>query len=44
MLYHEDRGWGMDTSGDGGGDGKSLAERLEAIEDRLTSLEPTKGE
>lgn len=40
MMYHEDRGWGIDTSGDGesGGD---LAGRLEAIEARLAALEPT---
>jgi len=39
MMYHEDRGWGIDTSGDGesGGD---LAGRLDAIEARLASLEP----
>jgi hypothetical protein len=41
MLYHEDRGWGIDTSGDGGG---SLGERLEAIEARLAELETGKGE
>ena len=44
MLYHEDRGWGMDTSGDSSGDGEPLAERLDAIEARLDSLEPAKGE
>lgn len=44
MLYHEDRGWGMDTSGNRGGDGESLAERLDSIEARLASLEPAKGE
>ena len=44
MLYHEDRGWGMDTSGDSGGDSESLAERLDGIEARLASLEPAKGE
>jgi len=40
MMYHEDRGWGIDTSGDGesGGD---LAGRLEAIEARLAALEPS---
>ena len=42
MLYHEDRGWGIDTSGDGGGGG--LGERLEAIEARLAQLEAGKGE
>ena len=39
-LYHEDRGWGMDTSG--GGD--SLGQRLEAIEARLGELETAQGE
>jgi len=42
MMYHEDRGWGIDTS-DSDGDG-SLAERLAAIEDRLAKLEPAEGE
>ena len=42
MMYHEDRGWGIDTS-DGTG-GESLAERLDAIEARLDSLDPAKGE
>ena len=40
MMYHEDRGWGIDTSGDSGG----LGERLEAIEARLAELETGKGE
>jgi len=46
MLYHEDRGWGMDTSGTGGasGDGDSLVARLDAIESRLAKLEPVEGE
>ena len=41
MMYHEDRGWGIDTSGEGdsGGD---LASRLETIEARLAALEPAK--
>jgi hypothetical protein len=42
MMYHEDRGWGIDTS-NGGGD-ESLAQRLAAIEDRLAKLEPAEGE
>ena len=40
MLYHEDRGWGMETSG---GD-DSLRSRLDTIEARLASLETVKGE
>ncbi len=41
MLYHEDRGWGMDTS-DSSGD--SLGQRLGDIEVRLAELETAKGE
>lgn len=46
MLYHEDRGWGMDTSGASAGSsgGDSLGERLDAIESRLAKLEPVEGE
>ena len=46
MLYREDRGWGMDTSGsgDGPGGGEALGERLKAIEARLADLETVKGE
>jgi hypothetical protein len=44
MLYREDRGWGMDTSGTSGGNADSLAERLEAIESRLANLETAEGE
>jgi len=44
MMYHEDRGWGMDTSGGGGGSGEGLGDRLEAIEARLIELETAKGE
>lgn len=42
MMYREDRGWGMETSGTGASDG--LAERLDAIEARLASLETAEGE
>jgi len=35
MLYHENRGWGMETSGDSDPDRKTLSDRLEAIEARL---------
>ena len=38
MLYREDRGWGMDTSGVSG-DGSELAARLESIEARLDAIE-----
>ncbi len=41
MLYHEDRGWGMDTSD---GNDTLLRDRLEAIESRLANLETGKGE
>ena len=41
MLYHEDRGWGIDTAGDGGG---GLGDRLAAIEARLAQLETGQGE
>ena len=44
MMYREDRGWGIDTSGEPGGGGNELAERLDAIEARLAELEPAKGE
>ena len=39
MLYREDRGWGMDTSGKLRGDSNALAERLDALEARLQRLE-----
>jgi hypothetical protein len=42
MMYHEDRGWGIDTSD--GGSGGDLADRLAAIEARLAALEPVEGE
>ncbi len=44
MMYHEDRGWGMNTSGGGGGSGEGLGDRLKAIEARLVELETAKGE
>lgn len=44
MMYREDRGWGIDTSGDGSNSGGNLGERLEAIEARLAELETGKGE
>ena len=44
MLYREDRGWGMDTSSDSGTGGKSLGDRLDAIEARLSDLETVEGE
>jgi hypothetical protein len=44
MMYHEDRGWGIDTSSGGGSPDGTLAERLEAIEARLEALEPPAGD
>jgi hypothetical protein len=44
MMYHEDRGWGMETSKGGDGPDDGLAERLEALEARLANLESAKGE
>ena len=44
MMYHEDRGWGMDTSGGGSGGGDELGDRLAAIEARLAELETVEGE
>ena len=44
MLYQEDRGWGMDTSGGGGAGNKSFEDRLGTIEARLSDLETAKGE
>jgi len=44
MMYHEDRGWGIDTSGAGEGVSDALGERLEAIEGRLSELESAEGE
>ncbi len=40
MLYREDRGWGMDSSGSG----ESMGKRLDEIEARLAKLEPAQGE
>jgi hypothetical protein len=44
MLYREDRGWGMDTSGASGGSDDSLAQRLDKIEARLAELETSAGD
>ena len=46
MMYHEDRGWGIDTSGsgDGAGNGDGIGDRLSAIEARLAEIETAKGE
>ena len=41
MLYREDRGWGMDTSG---GEDTLVLDRLEALESRLAELETSEGE
>ena len=42
MMYREDRGWGLDHSSEDGG--ATVADRLDAIESRLASLESTEGE
>jgi hypothetical protein len=44
MMYHEDRGWGMETSKTGDSADGGLAERLEALEARLANLESAEGE
>lgn len=44
MMYHEDRGWGMETSGTGDSADGGLADRLEALETRLANLESAEGE
>ncbi len=44
MMYRADRGWGIETSGDGSGGGDGIGERLEAIEARLAQLETANGE
>jgi hypothetical protein len=41
MMYREDRGWGIDTTGS---PDEAIAARLSAIETRLTELESGKGE
>ena len=41
MLYHDDRGWGLET---GAGGDESLKQRLDDIEARLAQLEPAEGE
>jgi len=44
MMYHEDRGWGIDTSENSGDSAGGLGKRLDAIEARLVELEPAGGE
>ena len=44
MMYHEDRGWGIDTSQGGGNGGADVAGRIDAIEARLAAIESAKGE
>ena len=44
MMYHEDRGWGIDNSPGSEGSSDGLGDRLEAIEARLADLETAKGE
>lgn len=41
MMYHDDRGWGLET---GPGNDESLKQRLDDIEARLSQLEPAEGE
>ena len=41
MMYHDDRGWGLET---GAGGDESLKQRLDDIEARLAQLEPAEGE
>ncbi len=42
MLYREDRGWGIDTSGSTSDE--SLGSRLDALEARLADLESPAGD
>ena len=44
MMYREDRGWGIETTSGGEEGAAPLAERLEAMEARLASLEAAEGE
>lgn len=44
MMYHEDRGWGIDTSAGSGESEGGLGKRLEAIEARLAELETGRGD
>ena len=41
MMYHEDRGWGIENDA---GNGESLQKRLDEIEASLAQLEPAEGE
>lgn len=44
MMYREDRGWGIDSSGKGGDGDAALAERLSEVEARLAKIEAAGGE
>ena len=44
MMYREDRGWGIETSGNGDSVNDDLANRLSAIESRIKALEPMSAE
>ena len=44
MMYREDRGWGIETSGNGDSANDDLANRLSAIESRVKALEPMSAE
>ena len=41
MMYHDDRGWGLET---GSGSDESLGQCIDDIEARLAQLEPVEGE
>ena len=44
MMYREDRGWGIETSGSTVGPDNALLEKIDALESRLAELESAKGE
>ncbi len=44
MLWRDDRGWGMGNGTSEAASGDDVLKRLEAIEARLDSLDPSKGE
>jgi hypothetical protein len=44
MMYREDRGWGIETSGNTDGSNDALIQKIDALESRLADLESAKGE